>query len=75
MISEKKTEFYTLFKNPNRQWVIEVFCGGFAMYVRRLKLNAEEIRMIEEWGDYYAEKIALDIAKESARLQGRLEEQ
>ena len=74
MIIEKETDFYTLFKDRNGQLIIEVLCGGIAMYTRRLKLNAEEIAMIEEWGDYYVEKIALEIAKEPTRFEGRLEE-
>jgi hypothetical protein len=73
MISEKKTDFYILSKDHNGQWIIGVLCG-FAMYMRRLKPNGEEIAMIEEWGDYYVEKIALEIAKEPARFQRRLEE-
>ena len=39
---------------------------------RAIVLNDEEKRMIEEWGvDYYAEKLALDIAKEPALFEGR----
>jgi hypothetical protein len=48
MISEKRTDFYTLYKDPNGQWIIDVLCGGIAVYLRRLKLNPEKIGMIEE---------------------------
>jgi hypothetical protein len=75
MISEKRTDFYTLYKDDNGQWIIDVLCGGVGMYLRRLKLNSEEIGMIEEWGDYYVEKIALEIAKQPERFKERLKEQ
>ena len=75
MISEKRTDFYTLYKDPNGQWIIEVLCGGVGLYLRRLELNSGEIGMIEEWGDYYVEKIALEIAKQPERFKERLKEQ
>ena len=74
MISEKRTDFYTLYQDHHGQWIIEVLCGGIGMYLRRLKLNSEEIKTIEEWGEYYVEKIALDIAKHPARFKERLKE-
>jgi hypothetical protein len=74
MISDKRTDSYTLYKDHHGEWIIEMLCGGIGMYVRRLKLNSEEIGMIEEWGDYYVEKIALDLAKEPSRFVERLRE-
>ncbi len=75
MISEKRTSFYTLHQNQDGQWIIEVLCGDIGIYLRRLNLNSDEIKMIEEWGDYYLEKMALEIARKPELYQERLKEQ
>jgi hypothetical protein len=75
MIFERRTEFYTLCKDHNGHGSSGCSVAVVGMYLRRLKLNSEEIGMIGEWGDYYLGKIALDIAKEPARFEERLKEQ
>ena len=75
MKSEKliwNSGFARLEETLDGQQILRVLCGSVAMGQRAIVLNDEEKRMIEEWGvDYYAEKLALDIAKEPALFEGR----
>jgi hypothetical protein len=71
MIKSRKTDFYIL-EERNGQWVLSVLCGGFAMFQREIVLTKEEVGLIEEWGDYYIEKMALDVAKEPSLFGDRI---
>jgi hypothetical protein len=62
MIKPRKTDFYVL-EEKEGLWILTVLCGGIAMFERTLVLSKEELESIEEWGEYYLEKIALDVAK------------
>lgn len=57
---------------PDGRQVLYVLCGGAIMFGRSIVLSEEEKRMIEEWGyDYYADKLATDVAKDPNKFNGR----
>jgi hypothetical protein len=68
----KKDSFYDLRQNRQGKWVLSVLCGGIGMYESTLVLNDEEIEMIEEYGEYYVEKIALDVSTKPEAFGDRL---
>lgn len=71
MIQAHKTDFYVL-KRKRGEWVLSVLCGGIGQYERTLVLTTEEVARVEEWGRYYVEKLALDVAKEPSLFGARL---
>ena len=73
MITAHKSESHLyVLEQIDGQWVLTVVCGGFAMFTRRLVLTKDEVDRIDGWGEYYVQKLALDIAKEPSLFGDRL---
>ncbi len=66
-----KTDWYQLSRSE-AGWTLIVLCGGTALFERTLLLTGNETDRIEEWGDYYVEKLALDVAKSPEIFGGRV---
>ena len=60
---------------PDGRQVLYVLCCGVAMFGRSIVLADDEKKMIAEWGyDYYADKLARDVATDPDKFTGRFME-
>ena len=53
-------EFYT---DSSERYFLEVLCGGIGMFNMCIALTDDELERYREWGDYFIQKLALDIQR------------
>jgi hypothetical protein len=71
-----KTVLYTeygveLCKNEREEHFLSVLVGGVAQYGFTVMLTPEELNLYREFGDYYVQKLALDICREPSKFKTR----
>jgi hypothetical protein len=68
LYSEYGTE---LSSNDRGEHLLAVVVGGIAQEMVTVVLTAEELSLYREFGNYYVQKLALDICREGHKFRGR----
>ena len=68
LFTEYGTEFV---KNEREEYFLSVLTGGIAQYHLTVMLSSEEVHYYHEFGDYYVQKLALDICHEPSKFEER----
>ncbi len=71
-----KTVLYTEYgvefsKNKREEHFLHVLVGGIAQYGVTVMLTPEELSLYREFGDYYIQKLMLDICREPSKFRDR----
>jgi hypothetical protein len=72
VLVENDAQGYALFENDDGHLRLEVLCGGIGMYVAKIILSDEEIRVFRERGSEFVEKLAYDVSTDSAKYKPRM---
>lgn len=67
-----KNDWFEFVRNDTGAHFLTVLCGGIGLFEHTIRLTAEELALIDEYGEYYLEKLALDIARAPEKFADRL---
>ena len=68
---KEKNSTYILELSEHDQHYMNILVGGFAMSSVYIVLTDKEVKLWKEFGDYYLDKIALEISKDSNYASSR----
>lgn len=64
-------DYTELTRDEHGEHFLSVVVGGIGQMLITIALTAEELGYYREYGDYYVEKLALDICRNPEKFQSR----
>lgn len=65
-------QMYSLVEQENNQLILNVMCGGIAMFEARVPLTSAEVSLFEKEGDAYLERLAIEVRKNVHSYESRM---
>ena len=62
---------FEFFIDLSGRYFLDVLCGGIGLFNICIELNEDEINRYREWGDFFIQKLALDIQHSPGSFRSR----